>query len=316
MAKIKKVYQSRFTTVDNAILNDKLVSWKAKGLFTYLWSKPDNWNYSVKEVSKHAKDGRDSTSDGVQELEEHGYLKREQINAKGSFGSSVWTLSELPIFKKQGKNDKPATPNTDKPLTEKPMTGNPSTDLPMTEKSSTENPALLNTDIQNTDNTNKRLTNNGVIKNKGQAQPAQPSIAAQRREVVEYLNQKTGKHFKPNADGNKRIIEPRLKEGYTVDEMKKVIDNMYSLWHGVTFRNGEPGDNYLKPETLFRSSKIDGYLNATPSTANNQSQRYGKRAPINEPMPEWFKHEQEQKEQSKPDQGNWMDQLPDESEVQ
>ena len=316
MAKIKKVYQSRFTTVDNAILNDKLVSWKAKGLFTYLWSKPDNWNYSVKEVSKHAKDGRDSTSDGVQELEEHGYLKREQINAKGSFGSSVWTLSELPIFKKQCKNDKSATSNTDNPSSEKPLTGNPSTDLPMTEKSSTGNPALLNTDIQNTDNTNKRLTNNGVIKSKGQAQPAQPSLAAQRREFVEYLNQKTGKHFKPNADGNKRIIEPRLKEGYTVDEMKKVIDNMYSLWHGVTFRNGELGDNYLKPETLFRSSKIDGYLNANPSTANNQRQRYGKRAPINEPMPEWFKREQEQEKQGKSDQGNWMDQLPDESEVQ
>ncbi|MCD7138770.1 conserved phage C-terminal domain-containing protein [Limosilactobacillus balticus] len=155
-------------------------------------------------------------------------------------------------------------------------------------------------------------TQETTTRDKGQAQPAQSPIAAQRREVIQYLNQKTGKHFKPDADGNKRIIEPRLKEGYTVDEMKKVIDNMYSLWHGVTFRNGELGDNYLKPETLFRSSKIDGYLNATPSTANNQRQRYGKRAPINEPMPECFKHEQEQKEQ---DQGNWMDQLPDESEV-
>ncbi|WP_323063395.1 conserved phage C-terminal domain-containing protein, partial [Limosilactobacillus reuteri] len=141
-------------------------------------------------------------------------------------------------------------------------------------------------------------TQETTTRDKGQAQPAQPSIAAQRREVIEYLNQKTGKHFKPNADGNKRIIEPRLKEGYTVDEMKKVIDNMYSLWHGVTFRNGELGDNYLKPETLFRSSKIDGYLNANPSTANNQRQRYGKRPPINEPMPEWFKKQQEQEEQS------------------
>ncbi|WP_225415508.1 conserved phage C-terminal domain-containing protein, partial [Limosilactobacillus reuteri] len=150
-------------------------------------------------------------------------------------------------------------------------------------------------------------TQETTTRDKGQAQPAQSPIAAQRREVVEYLNQKTGKHFKPDADGNKRIIEPRLKEGYTVDEMKKVVDNMYSLWHGVTFRNGELGDNYLKPETLFRSSKIDGYLNANPSTANNQRQRYGKRAPINEPMPEWFKKQQEQKEQGEPDQGNWMD---------
>lgn len=44
--------------------------------------------------------------------------------------------------------------------------------------------------------------------------------------------------------------------------------------------------------------------------------KYSKRPPINEPMPEWFKQQQEQGKQGKPDQGNWMDQLPDESEVQ
>lgn len=297
MAKIKKVYQSRFTTIDNAILNDKLVSWKAKGLFTYLWSKPDNWNYSVKEVSKHAKDGRDSTSDGVQELEEHGYLKREQINAKGSFGSNVWTLSELPIFKKQPKSDKSSTPNTDNPSSEKPLTGNPSTDLPMTEKSSTENPALLNTDIQNTDNTNKRITNNGVIKSKRQAQPAQPSIAAQRREVIAYLNEKTGKRFKPDADGNKKAINPRLKEGYTVADMKRIIDVKYAEWHGVTFQNGQPGDNYLKPETLFRESKIEGYNNQQlPSKQPQRRTPYG-RQHIEEPLPDWAKKPNESKKQ-------------------
>lgn len=43
--------------------------------------------------------------------------------------------------------------------------------------------------------------------------------------------------------------------------------------------------------------------------------KYGKRPPINEPMPEWFKQQQEQEKQGKSDQGNWMDQLPDESEV-
>ncbi|MCH5384552.1 DnaD domain protein [Limosilactobacillus reuteri] len=43
--------------------------------------------------------------------------------------------------------------------------------------------------------------------------------------------------------------------------------------------------------------------------------KYGKRAPINEPMPKCFKQQQEQGKQGKLDQGNWMDQLPDESEV-
>lgn len=280
MAKIKKVYQKRFTTVDNTVLNDKSVTWKAKGLFTYLWSKPDNWNYSVKEVSKHAKDGRDSTSDGVQELEKHGYLKRQQINKKGSFGSNVWTLSEIPIFKKKSKNDKPTTPIPDNPLTEKPLTGNPSTDLPMTEKSSTENPALLNTELPNTDNTNKRLTKDGMTKdNKGSAQP--PHLSAQRKEVIDYLNKKTGKRFKPNADGNKRVIDPRLKDGYTVDDLKHIIDVKYAQWHGKTFNNGQIGDNYLRPETLFRVSKIEGYLNEEIPKRKSK-----------EPTPDWFNQEE------------------------
>ena len=46
-----------------------------------------------------------------------------------------------------------------------------------------------------------------------------------------------------------------------------------------------------------------------------QGSYYRKRPPINEPMPECFKQQQEQEKQGKPNQGNWMDQLPDESEA-
>lgn len=100
--------------------------------------------------------------------------------------------------------------------------------------------------------TSKTTTNN-------QAQP--DTLAQQRREVIEYLNKKTDSKFKPNAKGNKSVIDPRLKEGYTVDDMKMIIDTMYSKWHGNKFSNGSMGDDYLRPETLFRVSKIEGYLN-------------------------------------------------------
>lgn len=101
--------------------------------------------------------------------------------------------------------------------------------------------------------------NNTDKSNKGSAQP--PHLSAQRKEVIDYLNKKTGKRFKPNADGNKRVIDPRLKDGYTVDDLKHIIDVKYAQWHGKTFNNGQIGDNYLRPETLFRVSKIEGYLN-------------------------------------------------------
>lgn len=129
MPKIRKQYQKGFTTLDNTPLNDKSLTWKAKGLFVYLWSKPDDWDYRVTEVAKHSKDGIGSTSTGVTELEQAGYLKRKQKNENGVFGDSVWTLSERPIFK------------------------NPISDNPYTEKPYTQNRALLNTDKQNTDST-------------------------------------------------------------------------------------------------------------------------------------------------------------------
>lgn len=290
MPKIKKQYQSNFTTVDNTVSNDSSLSWKAKGLFQYLWSKPDNWNYTATEVSKHAKDGIDATSSGINELEEHGYLKRTQENKKGCFGGTAWTLSEKPIFKKKAKEPKREKPITENPESVKPSTGNPVPEKPITGKPITENPRLLNTELLNTDIPNTKLNNNGVSNNKG---PAQPTLAAQRREVIAYLNEKTGKHFKPNADGNKRVVDPRLKEGYTVAELKRVIDTKYSQWHGKVFGNGEPGDNYLRPETLFRPSKLEGYLNESPKTSHKPS-RYGHQH-IEEPLPDWAKKQNKPK---------------------
>ena len=148
LPKIRKQYQKGFTTLDNTPLNDESLSWKAKGLFAYLWSKPDDWDYRVTEVARHATDGIGSTSTGVNELEQAGYLKRKQKNKNGVFGDSVWTLSEKPIFKK-------------------PITENPRSDNPITDKPYTENRLLLNTDELNTNSTNKRTSNNKPLTDDG-----------------------------------------------------------------------------------------------------------------------------------------------------
>lgn len=129
-------------------------------------------------------------------------------------------------------------------------------------------------------NTYRVIQDNNTDKsNKGSAQP--PHLSAQRKEVIDYLNKKTGKRFKPNADGNKRVIDPRLKDGYTVDDLKHIVDVKYAQWHGKTFNNGQLGDNYLRPETLFRVSKIEGYLNEEIPKHKSK-----------EPTPDWFNQEE------------------------
>lgn len=85
-------------------------------------------------------------------------------------------------------------------------------------------------------------------------------------EIIEYLNEKTGRSFR-NVDANKKLIKARWNDGYKLDDFKTVIDNMVSNWSGKEF-NGTPAENYLQPKTLF-SNKFDSYLNQIPKSYTN-----------------------------------------------
>lgn len=68
--------------------------------------------------------------------------------------------------------------------------------------------------------------------------------------------------------------------------------------------------------TLEDAKKANENHERNAYNSRQQCNNYHKRPPVNEPMPAWYKKQQEQEKQGKSDQGNWMDQLPDESEVQ
>lgn len=83
MSKIFKRFENRYTQVPNEILNLKNLSFKAKGIYGYLISKPDGWNFSVKGLSSQSKDGLDAVRSGVKELEDLKYLRRQAVKSKG-----------------------------------------------------------------------------------------------------------------------------------------------------------------------------------------------------------------------------------------
>lgn len=82
------------------------------------------------------------------------------------------------------------------------------------------------------------------------------AVSEQVRNVITYLNSQTGKSFKANASATKKVVQARLNEGYTVENLKKVVDNKCAEW-----MNDEKMNQYLRPTTLFATSKIEGYLN-------------------------------------------------------
>ena len=78
-------------------------------------------------------------------------------------------------------------------------------------------------------------------------------------EIIFYLNKKTGKHYKVKTPKTVRLIRARLKEGFTVEDFKAVIEKKCDDWRG-----NEKMERYLRPETLF-GTKFEGYLNETPN---------------------------------------------------
>lgn len=73
--KIKRYRRrERFTTIDNAPLENKDLSWRAKGILTYLIGKPENWEVRLTDLIKKSTEGRDAVRSALRELKDAGYL--------------------------------------------------------------------------------------------------------------------------------------------------------------------------------------------------------------------------------------------------
>ena len=84
--------------------------------------------------------------------------------------------------------------------------------------------------------------------------------------IVEYLNEKANKNFKPTTKSTQRLINARLNEGFSLDDFKKVIDIKSSQWLGTEM------EKYLRPQTLF-GTKFESYLNENEGGSVNGKSR-------------------------------------------
>ncbi|MEF3312572.1 conserved phage C-terminal domain-containing protein [Paenibacillus sp. GYB004] len=78
-------------------------------------------------------------------------------------------------------------------------------------------------------------------------------------EIIDYLNEKTGKRYSPASQSNRSLINGRVSEGRTLDDFIQVIDTKCSHW-----LEDPKMVEYLRPDTLFRPSNFDKYLNQQP----------------------------------------------------
>lgn len=234
MATFRVIKESgNFVTVHKDFIHDSNITFKAKGILLYLLSRPDDWQIYESEIIKHTKDGKDSLKTGIKELEVAGYIERKRIrNDQGQLKEYEYTVYEQP--------SQSGLSNVGKTYVGKTYVGK---SVP----------------------TNNNSTNNELTNNDGNILSGNPT-AYPYRDVIDYLNQQTGKHYKSTTKKNQTVIRARTDEGFNLDDFKKVIDNKVSEWKGTDM------EKYLRPETLF-GTKFEGYLNQQQSNAVDEDWR-------------------------------------------
>lgn len=209
-----------YTVMSNTHLRDKSLSLKGKGLLSVMLSLPDNWDYTIAGLVAISKENETAVKSTLDELKKCGYLvvtKLTPAQTESGRFEYLYDIYEQPQQKEAAENQ------------EKENQGVESLGL--------ENQGQLNTDSFNTkkSNTNKEIC-----------------IA-----VIDYLNSKTGQHFRSSTKATQQHINARLAEGFTADDFMRVVDNMWTDWRGTEW------EKYLRPSTLF-GSKFENYLNRKP----------------------------------------------------
>ena len=105
MVRLIKKDNGNYTNTSNQLVRDASLTWKARGIFNYLWSQSNEWQFYVSEVAQHSKDGENALQTGIQELEKHGYLKRiNRHSKKGKFDGLDWILDDMGSLNRQAEN--------------------------------------------------------------------------------------------------------------------------------------------------------------------------------------------------------------------
>ena len=106
--RVNKNKENPFVMISNEMLKDERMSWKAKGLLSYLLSNEDKWQIYETELVKHSTDGRTSLRSAIQELMELGYIERKRLrDSYGKFKGYEYLVYEQSIHITKPDNGKP-----------------------------------------------------------------------------------------------------------------------------------------------------------------------------------------------------------------
>ena len=143
MAIIRVPKVNNYTVMSNHHLLNPALSLKAKGLMSYMLSRPDSWDFTIEGLARLNKEGTDAIGRILRELESQGYITRNRVrNKSGQFVDLEYRILERPhdmtfadmeeVQNKVCEKDRteenqfhPAKPTPDDPLVDDPHPKNP-----------------------------------------------------------------------------------------------------------------------------------------------------------------------------------------------
>ena len=98
MSAFKIEKNQNYTVMSNHHLRDRNLSYKAKGLLSFMLSLPEDWDYSLAGLCSISKENRDGIRSILKELQEHHYVEIEKVRGYKGYFEYNYLIYEVPHF--------------------------------------------------------------------------------------------------------------------------------------------------------------------------------------------------------------------------
>jgi hypothetical protein len=220
-----------YKTISTLAVEDERLSWKAKGLHTYLITRPDSWSFNCNDLLNRGPDGKDAVRTGLKELKDLGYLIiAPQQGAGGKIVGWAWTVFECAPDPSESTDPTEVRKNR---ITDNPKDGKPG----------------YITSNRITNNNTQSWATSGPMENEGQeALPKEQDREAYPPEFEETWR------VTPYRSGNNpkraayRAWTARRREGVKAATMREAAER-YADYCDATGKTGT--DHVMRGSTLF-----------------------------------------------------------------
>ena len=98
MSAFKIEKNQNYTVMSNHHLRDRNLSYKAKGLLSFMLSLPQDWDYSLAGLCSIIKENRDGIRSILKELQEHHHVEIEKFRGDQGYSEYNYLIYEVPHF--------------------------------------------------------------------------------------------------------------------------------------------------------------------------------------------------------------------------